>query len=383
MSERPVTVSEDQVLAFRARRHHLLGDGAPSPEAAARAVLGIQAQVVAPALWSLAMRCADPPTAAELGRAVTASVSLVRTWGQRDTVHIYDAATHWRAMARAIAEWPVGARGGRQPDADSIQAAEERVLGLDRPVTRSDLFDLVPDDFLAWMAERVGPGVPALRGAAGRFVWDMARRGVLCAGKVIDGEQAYDQRRLRFPDLSWPELPPSDAGRLLVRAYLAANGPATVQDVAHFFGAKVGQAREMVALVADELVPVQCGARSGLMLRATDVDDLMAPVPKPWPPRLLANFDTLLMCHKDKSWAVPDASQRPAIWAKAAQVRATVLDRGRLVAIWNHKALTRVVKIEITPLTGWRSGLERELETDAATFARHLEVDGFQLEVAS
>lgn len=80
--------------------------------------------------------------------------------------------------------------------------------------------------------------------------------------------------------------------------------------------------------------------------------------------------------------ASPEAAARAALGIQA-EVRATVLDRGRLVATWNHKAVTRVVKIEITPLTGWRPGLERELEADVAAFARHLEVDGFQLEIVS
>ncbi len=376
-------ITEEQALAFRARRHHLLGPGAPDPETAARAVVGIQAQVVAPALWSVAVRCAETPSAEELGRAVETSTTLVRTWGQRDTVHLYDAATHWRPIIRAIEEWPIGARGGLQPSRESVAAAEARVLSLGRPVTRSDLFDLVQEDDLEWMAERVGEGVPALRGVAGRFVWDMARRGLLCAGAVVDGEQAYDQRHRRFHDLSWPEMSATEAGRILVADYLSANAPATVQDVAHFLGTRVSQARELLASLDDELVPVECGGRKGLRARQRDVDQLMRPAPDDWPPRLLPKFDTLLMAHADKSWTVPDEAERPEVWRRAAQVSATVLHRGRIVATWTHKALTRRVRIVVSPLGGWTSGLEDALQPDALAFARHLGVDEVEVEIAA
>ncbi len=58
------TVTDERALALRARRHHLAGPGAPAPTAAARAAVGIQAQVVAPALWSLAMGTPEPAEAA-------------------------------------------------------------------------------------------------------------------------------------------------------------------------------------------------------------------------------------------------------------------------------------------------------------------------------
>ncbi len=383
MVQHAVAVSEEQALAYRARRHQLLGPGAADPESAARAVIGIQAQVAAPALWSLAMRCARPPSADALAKRTTTSTTLVRTWGQRGTVHLYDAAAHWRVAVRALAEWPLGARGGRQPSPESVAAAEARVRDLDRAVGRSDLFDLVEADDLAWMAERTGSGVPALRGVAGRFIWDMARRGILCIGEMVDGEQSYDQRRLRFAGLEWPEVSAAVAGRRLVGDYLSANAPATVKDVAHFFGARVGQARELVALLEEELVPVECGGRPGLLARRRDVTDLTRPAPGRWPPRLLPRFDTLLMSHGDKSWTVPEEEERAAVWAKAAQVNATVLHRGRLVATWSHTADDQSVRIEVRPLRRWPQGLERELEPDARAFALHLGVDEVELTVSA
>ena len=369
-----IEISEAQALAFRGRRHHLIGPGAPSPAMAAKAVVGIQAQVLAPALWSLSLRTADRPTADSLGQALLTSPDLTRTWGQRDTVHIYDTQAHWNAIVTGLRVWPISQRGGLQPDASSIEAAEAKIRSLGRPVTRSDLFDLLPDDFVEYMATRVGPGVPALRGTAGRMIWDLSRRGLLSAHEMVNREQSYVLREHRYPDLQWPELQEAQVAHRLVVDYLAANAPATVQDIAHFLGTRVSQARALVAPLEAKLVEVVCGSRKGLLALEKDSTTLSAPPPKEWTPRLLPKFDTLLMSHKDKDWTVPEASDRPQIWAKAAQVRATVWHKGKLLAIWTHKAQKRRVKIEITPLSGWIPGLEAQLNDDGAAFASHLGV---------
>lgn len=367
-------ITESQALAFRARRHFLVGRGAASPEEAARAVVGIQAQMVAPALWSLAMRCADPPSAAELNQALAESTSLVRTWGQRDTVHLYDAAAHWRAAIAGLVDLPNMGRATHPIPDQVLDATAERMRELGRPATRSALFDLVPPDLKAFMAERTAGMGSADRAAAGRLIWALSKQGRVCAGALIGQEQSYQLRGHRYPDLPWPDLAEADAGRILLRGYLAANAPATVQDAAHFLGLRVPAVRELVASIENELVVVECGGREGLVALADDADELQLPVPSRWRPRLLAKFDTLLMGHADKSWTVPDDAERPKIWAKAAHVNPTVLHRGRLVATWKHTRRARKVLIEITPLSGWKPGLEVKLQRDAETFARHLGV---------
>ncbi len=371
-SHTDLTVSEDQALAFRSRRHHLLGPGAGDPTDAARAVLGIQAQVVAPALWSLAMRTAARPSAEDLADRLATSPALVRTWGQRGTVHIYDAATHWPAIVTALQEWTIGDRGGPHMDASQVDAAEKRIRALERPVTRSDLFELLPEEFVSHIAKLTGPGDPALRGAAGRLIRYLAWRGELSAHTVVDGEQSYVLRDQRYPDLAW--APPSEpvAGDALARAYLHANAPASAKDLSHFLGIRVTAARKLLAHLGDELITVSCNHRSELVALRSDAADLAAELPDDWPPRLLPKFDTYLMGHADKSWTVPLEADRPKIWAKAAHVNATVLHRGRLVATWKHTAQKRSVRIDITPLSGWQSGLEDQLANEAQAFANHL-----------
>ena len=104
MPRRPSTIelTEDQVLYFRARRGHLAGPGAPSAVAAARAILGAQAQQLPPALLALSLRTKGRPPARTLEKQLMKSPrTLVRTWGQRDTLHLYDADVDWAMVVAA------------------------------------------------------------------------------------------------------------------------------------------------------------------------------------------------------------------------------------------------------------------------------------------
>ncbi len=80
------------------------------------------------------------------------------------------------------------------------------------------------------------------------------------------------------------------------------------------------------------------------------------------------------MSHKDKSWTVPVEAERPEVWAKAADVRATVLHRGQVVALWTQKATRGRVTVQIQPLSGWVPGLERALAPDVDALAAHLDL---------
>ena len=103
---RPLSLEPDQARWFRARRTGLaqpLADAAT----AARASVGIQSQQLAPSLWGLAQRCAGAMTAAQVQAELFEEPrSLVRTWGNRGTIHLYDAA-HWRHIIACKPVWKV------------------------------------------------------------------------------------------------------------------------------------------------------------------------------------------------------------------------------------------------------------------------------------
>lgn len=375
-------LTEDQVLYFRARRGHLAGPGADGPVEAARAILGAQSQQLEPGLLALSQRTAGRPTAEELKARLYEDKDLVRFWGQRDTIHIYDPRD-WPTVIAAMDRWQHGGRRGVMPPDDLVEKARAHLHEAEAPQTRSDLFHLVPEDFLAEALEKVnqyggGGRDGALRLAAGRLLWSLALRGDACAADKIGAETAYAARSWWLPELPWPEPAPKphEAATELARRYLGVNGPATAQDVAHFFKATVTNARKWLKGIeaSHGLLEIRCEGRDGLVALPEDRSDLLADPPggfSDWPVRLLPLWDTLLMGHKDKSWTVPNEDDRKRVWRKAAYVAAPVIARGRVVAIWTAKALAKKLRVEVEPLSLWRqtqhaSGVRREAREVAA-----------------
>jgi hypothetical protein len=376
----PLEVTEEQVLWFRARRGFLAGDGAPDVSAAARTILGAQAQQLPPALLALSMRTRGRPTAAEVMRQLTTPPrTLVWTWGQRGTLHLYCPATDW---ARIVAARPVlahGQRGGPMPTASMLERALEFLHSSDEPVTRSDLVGVAPKRYVAAVAEvAAGANMDPERLAAARLLWRLALDGHVSLAGTIGNERTYAARAAWFPALSWPAVSETgdEAGPALARRYLAVYGAATPQDVAHFLGARVGAARSWLASLADDTEPVSCAGRTELVALREDVDALAATPPRSltaWPVRLLPLWESMLMAHADKGWTVPDDSERTRVWRKAAMVAAVVMARGRVVATWKQAKRSRSVSVEVTPLGGWRervhaAGVRRE----AQALAEHL-----------
>ncbi|HVS16607.1 MAG TPA: winged helix DNA-binding domain-containing protein [Thermoanaerobaculia bacterium] len=374
---RPVRIDEEQALYFRARRGHLAGPGAPDPAAAAASILGAQSQQVPPSLLALSQRTAGRPSAEELRALVFDQRRLVRTWGQRDTVHLY-AAHDWPLVVAARDEWAPGGRGGPPPPEPAVDRTLAHMLVERRPVTRSDVERLVPAAYEKAIGERAKmAGIEARRLAAARLLWRLNNRGDACIADQVGKEQGYAAREHWFADLEWPALAPRHAAVSLARRYLAANAPATPQDVAHFFNARVGAAREWLAALeaGGELVEVRCGDRDGLVALVADAAELRRAPPRgagDWPARLLPLWDTLLMSHADKSWTVPEESERPLVWRKAAMVSSVVLARGRVVGTWRQKARSRRLEVTVSPLAGWTRRLETGVRRDAEGVARHL-----------
>lgn len=392
MSKSPpeLVLSEEQILFFRAKRCHLAGGGAPGPLAAAAAILGAQAQVQSPGLLALSQRTVGRPTAAALEQALlNEGRGLVRTWGQRDTLHIYDAAADWAGVLAARGRWaPVG-RGNVFPAEEAVEAALKIAREAGRPIGRRDVMHLVPADYVDYMATRVGEGEAAVRAGAGRLLWRLCHRGDLCVAGKQGSEQLYATRAAWHGGLKWRDFPDEkDAAVAMARRYLSAYGPATPADIGHFFGARVTEARAWLAQLRESggLRQVACGQRKGLVALAEDQADLTRAAPtgtKEWPVRLLPPWDCLLMGHADKSWTVPDEGERKAVWRKAAMVAPVVLARGRVVATWAQKKRRGGLAVTVTPLSGWRktrhlAGARRE----ARAVAEHLGLKAAELSLA-
>ncbi len=376
-------LSEEQVLAFRLRRSVL--QTAPDAASAAKRMLGAQGQNQAPGLWSLALRCAEPPTAAELQKQLLQPPrQLVRTWGQRGTLHIYHP-DDWHRLVAARPQWPTAEPRDGKLLAHELAAARQVLLDATDPVVRSDLFAVIASATF----ERLTPEIARARMSAEAFIarrllWNLARDGHACAAGKLGREQGYAAREVWFPQLAWPDpLPaPEQAARELARRYLGSYGPARAQDLAHFFGSKPGIARSWLAALEEQgaLVPVQCGGRRGLCALAEDASELQAArIPADGAVRLLPLWDTLLMAHADKSWTVPLASELKRIWTRSTYLSATVLAEGRVVATWSQKRKRGRLQISLQPLSRWREEYRAGVRRHAQVLAAHLGLAGSEV----
>ncbi len=340
----------------------------------------MQSQQLPPSLWGLAQRCTGSMSAAELLEELFGeNPTLVRTWGNRGTVHLYNL-DHWRQVIASKSTWAVDVQRNVMPPQDLVEQAHEQIVAAGGTVTRADLMPLVKGEYLKESKAYVGDMMDPKRLGASRLIWSLVNRGDLCFAAKQGAEQAYVLRTVAHAKLKWPRLTGARASLELARDYLRSCGPASVHDLAHFFGARISEASKWEAALRKEgaLMDVDLATESGraCFALAEDEADLRNKAPsgsKDWPVRLLPLWDGLLMSHADKSWTVPVEAERKLVWKKAAMVSPVVLARGRVVATWTHKLRAKCVDVTVTPLSGWRktkhlAGVRRA----AQAYAEHL-----------
>lgn len=344
---------EIDLATLRGFRGHRLGLLSPAADLveAARIQVGGQAQVEKPVLLGLSLRTEGRPKESVVRDALH-SGRVVRAWGQRDTVQAYPPEL-WPWVVAARPQWGKSGRG-QDPHAEArIEAAVEVLDQQTEPCGRDAFEHLVDATWLEAIDDKWFPTyAKKWRYAAGRLIWGLGNRGLLAHGPKRGSEQLYVPRRLGWPELDFSaeHADPEQAARKLAERYLASYGPATVQDLAHFFGAKVSSARTWVAGMPD-LVTVRCEGRE-LLCRSADLDAVENTSPARGV-RLLPAYDNLLMGHADKSVLVPNEADRKQIWKKAAVVMAVVWHDGVAVATWKPTLRAKRVHLEITPLSGW------------------------------
>ena len=162
--------------------------------------------------------------------------------------------------------------------------------------------------------------------------------------------------------------------RHLVRRYLAAFGPARIQDIGQFSLQKRPAVRAAVDAMGDEIVRLDGDGTELVDLTGLDLPDPDVPAP----PRLVPMWDSTLLAYDDRSRIVPEA-HRSEVIRRNGDVLPAVLVDGLVRAVW------RPVEdgIEITPLEpiddeSW-AGIEEEVgalrpflaDRDPATYSRY------------
>ena len=309
---------------------------------------------------ALAARAATP-RAADLAGALDRR-EAVRSSLMRITIHVVPATDLWAMFTVVrplrLAQWrlllkadPVDSPLGRR-----MLAAHDAAIAALRERPRSSL------ELDRLMAAEVGPEATATtRGAwrqpqsqiVVRAAWRHFSAFVPLVHVPHDGE-GYGRSRYALAS-DWlgeerPEIDEAMARAHLARRYLAAFGPASVEDLAAYVGrgrGGLGMWRDAIAGAGDEVVDLRDEAGRVLF-------DL-ADAPRPGadadaPPRLLARWDSLLLSHapKHRGRVIAD-EHRSAVFSRNADVRPTFLIDGFVAGTWDLRRTDGVARIELRP----------------------------------
>ncbi len=337
-------VSEKQVRWFRLRRSGLV-EPFDSPESAARALAGIQAQVLPAAGIALWNRTSGSSYGA-FERLLYEKRSLVKLWGQRGTLHVY-ASEDWplvcAALGGRLTHWErrIKREGG---DVRAYEAVVAQVAGVlrQRGTLGRDHLRAAKRDLEAFFSTLEGDhGQEELSSLIfsswGGVFAALVRRGLACHARPEGSKGRFAHREAWLPDLAWDPPPAEQANLELARRYLAAYGPANAADLAYWHGAPVGDARRWIAGLGQEVAEIQVDGQSMLALRA-DLGTLQEepPAREDWPVRLLFRFDPLLLGLRDKGWIVENESYG-RVWKPAGDIEGTLLEYGRIAGTWGYQ----------------------------------------------
>ncbi|WP_327727154.1 winged helix DNA-binding domain-containing protein [Streptomyces sp. NBC_00487] len=295
---------------------------APPPMSAHDAVahlLGLQAQNVRPPYYALAARLEGfaPEQLSEL----MADRAVVRIVTMRSTIHTHTAedCLTLRPLVQPARERELNLfrKGLAGVDLDRL-AAIARELVEAEPRTLKQLREALlvewpdADPFALGIAARCR--LPLVQ-VTPRGLWGRSGQVALTTAEHWLGRPAE----------------PAPAPETVVRRYLAAFGPASVKDMQTWAG--LTRLREAFERLRPELLTFRDDHGTELF----DLPDAPRPDPEtPAPPRLLPEFDNLLLSHADRSRVVPpDLKGRS--W-QGNQAYRTFLVDGFLAGIWKLDA---------------------------------------------
>ncbi len=169
--------------------------------------------------------------------------------------------------------------------------------------------------------------------------------------------------------LGVPGVPSWDLDRArehVARRYLAAFGPASVDDLAAYVGRGRGGItswKRAVEALGDEVVELRDeGGRTLFDL----ADAPRPPADAPAPPRLLARWDSILLSHAPRQRGrILDDEARTAVFTKNADVRPSFLVDGMVAGTWDLTRRDGGAAIKLLPIRRLAPAIRDALEEEA------------------
>lgn len=304
-----------------------------TPEKAARALFGVQAQIHSAGAISLFNRTSGM-TLAEIESKLFDKRSLIKLWGQRGTLHFYETRD-WALLSSAY-----GARfswtkryyikcGGTAGEYDRTVRLVTKELEKRGTVTRDEVRHLLT-------------GNPHLQSSWGGIFFDLVRSGLACHAKSDGPQGVFASRRHWLGDAKWELIKEEEAQVEIARRYFKAYGPATVQDFAYWRGVPLSRAKHYTGMIKRELQEIDTELGPMLICNGAKMESELPG------PRLLYRFDPVLLGHKDKGWIVP-VEFRKRVIRPAGHMEGIAVEDGAARATWRYDREGKGLRFTIIP----------------------------------
>jgi len=360
-------LSNDVVRLLRIHAQRLTPQQPDAVQSVARVVqelCGLQAQDAHAATLAVRPRSAGL-LATDIEHARVQKRSIIRTWGQRGTLHL---------LATEDLDWLLALLGPIFVAASQARRAE---LGLDEETCSRGIHlmrNVLANQGALTRAEIVeqlsAHGVRLEGQAAPHLIGRAALEGIVCLGPDRGGKPTY----VLLDD--WIErgqvvtLARDEVCAELALRYLAAYGPATVDDFASWSGLPISEVRSAWKRVAPQLIEVEIANRPAWMLKThmawLDEFPLHSPVV-----RLLPSFDTYLLGYRKRDLIVESQYAR-RIHPGGGILHPTLIVDGWAVGTWKSKPRKSHLDIIVEPFDTLTSEIHARLEAEVTDMARFL-----------
>ncbi|MDQ3672438.1 MAG: winged helix DNA-binding domain-containing protein [Actinomycetota bacterium] len=326
-----VSISWEQALAWRLRRHLLDPIGRRPVSDVVGRLCGVQAQVASSAELAIRVR-RETSRPGEVERALRDG-RLIKTWAMRGTLHLLTAedAGAFLSLMAAGKTWerPSWQRYfGMSPKQMEALRRAVRVALESGPRTRDELVTTI-------VARRglrhVGDG---LRSGWGTLLKPLAWQGDLCFGPSQGSRVTF----MRPEDASsrWSGIPdPDNAAPVAIASYLRSYGPATIDSFGNwlaggYFGKR--RVRTWFDALGERLVRVDVDGEPAHVL-AEDLDELAA-MTATAAVRLLPGFDQYVLGPGTGDGRVVPRSRRAAVSRQSGWISPVVIAGGVVCGTW-------------------------------------------------
>jgi DNA glycosylase AlkZ-like len=323
-----VRITCRQALAWRMQRHLLNPVGDLSVTGVVRRLGGVQAQVASSAELAVRVR-REASRPGEVARGLSEG-RLIKTWAMRGALHLLtpEDAGAFLSLLGPDRLWESWRRylGMTAKRMDVLRSAICDALEGE-PLTRVELAEKV-------ITRRGLRSVGAALGSSyGELLKPLAWRGDLCFGPSRGGRVTFT--RPENASSRWAGVPdPDDAAPIVIAAYFGTYGPATVDALGAWLGARLDKRRlrTWFSAVGDRLAEVEVDGEHTYVL-AEDLDELASARPTR-AVRLLPGFDQYVLGPGTADGRVVPTARRSAVSRQAGWISPVVVAGGVVSGTW-------------------------------------------------